>query len=374
MTKKVQVNKFKRPLPEGHENVKTKENFELRYLRWDYLVRAANPTNDELKKFEKSIRYIARTYYKKYQYEFSSSGNQVEDVENVARVHAVSYLGLYSLKSNPNKLKAFKERLVKEGFDPEDETHIDRKENLSLMSFLQQRLEEFALTIRRKFDEEPGMSTMKVFQQVIPGQWPSDEELYEDPASFGWKILSRKAFLALPIRSQYLSPGLSFCIDGKVYRTCSFDTKVYSNFKRKNSHHESHHHEYGETLGQERIFTITPLVLDDRVLYSNSSSAEDLMIRAEEDGIKVKTFNGLSVEVTRRDRIERVIDRYKNLKDDRKIKLIDRLITILSKKNDEENLVLARKIRHNLKVKVRKGAVKDGSKVYKDLDKSVGDQ
>src|SRR5271165_4896229 len=84
--------------------IQTRNEFELCYLRHQYLRKAKyNPTVEQMEPYIKiAINLSKKTFfaYKKLLY---LVGLELDDVVNIARVHMVSFLGLYSLERMKEK-------------------------------------------------------------------------------------------------------------------------------------------------------------------------------------------------------------------------------------------------------------------------------
>lgn len=220
------MDNIKRPLPEGYEDVKYKTHFELRYLRWDYLVKAENPSDKELVVRDKYIKACAKRAYAKYKYEFHFMGMRLEDVENIARVHAVSYLGLYSSGKNKIIKDRHREKIKLMEGNKASASDLSAKDNLSMMSFINQRLGECAYVFRQKSEGEAGFNYYSVYVQYKGDEWPSDEELVFNPKKFGWKKLAWAKFVKIRDFFNYAAPGFAIEIEGKIYRVASPKSKL----------------------------------------------------------------------------------------------------------------------------------------------------
>lgn len=301
---------IQRPLPEGHENVNYKDHFELRYLRWDYLIKTTNPSNDVLKSKEAIVRYCAHRAFSKYAYEFSFMGMDIDDVENICRTYTVSYLGLYSSSINAQVRDRHSKKLKQA--NPErspSAKEMERNDNKSLISFLDQRLKDCAYVFRQRSKGQAGFSYYTVFVQKHGNEWPDDESLISSPAKYGWEKVSWKNFVK--IRDMFFSiiPGYAVEIEGKIYRVAASDTSlVYSN------------HLFGDLFDTPNNSPLTP---------------EEEMIKSEETQTRIVKIDKKYLKLTREERMAHLIDLFRKKPADRQEKILKLLISRLKRQNNQ---------------------------------------
>lgn len=303
--------KYKRPLPKEHGSVNVKDHFELRYLRWDYLVRAENLSSEKLKSVSKAVSYISRKIYNRYSYEFSFFGIQPEDVESVANVHAVSFFGLYGSENNPQAMDRYiKKKESQSGVVP-DKAAIDKKEVSNMMSFIGHRLEDFAFQVKKKCTNSPGFRECKMYVQVIPGQWPSHHnDLVENPSKYGWAAVSRRHYKTLGSMAKGMVPGESFTYNGKNYMLGEPNNSWIDIWDYRGGRFK----DFGE-LGTEHL----------------SPSTEDVLLEAEESNVKIRTFNGVTLKLSRQDKLDRIFAKFNNLSDEKKVTFLKKLHVFFKK-------------------------------------------
>lgn len=334
-----------RPLPKGYENVRYENAFELRYLRWDYLVRVPNPKPGVMEKFEKITSIMASNAFRKYRAEFLFQGMALEDVTNIARCFTVAFLGLYSFEAKPEKLDRFREQLRKQGQDGSDEAAIHKKQVYNLMAFLEQRLQECAFIFRQKSKESAGFSIPRTFVQVRPGFWPTDSELMKDPTRYGWQVLSYLQYSAIRSKLASISIGESIEVDGKLYRIVSDKNMLL----------------YNEMVDRDEIYAQPEF---------SGPTALDILLEVEEKGIKktsVRTNSGrITLALSKEDRLDRLASKYKKASLEQKLRMLKRLERFLSKKR---RLYREKgEVRRMIRTLSAKG-VGDGKKTDQILDK-----
>lgn len=301
-----------RPLPEGYGAVTYQDQFELRYLRWDYLVKTENPTENVLKSKEAIVRYCARRAYKKYASEFNYMCMELNDLENIARIYVVEYLGLYSSKNNKKVRNRHRQKIKNKGKEPSKKEMI-LKDNYSLIYFVEQRLAECAHVFRQKSKNQAGYTDINLYIQKTQNLWPSDEELSQNPTKFGWAKASWSFLSKIKKTIPFLYPGLAFEFDGKICRIASNSNKFYD-----------------RSLDYEK---------DRRANFEfyNIKSPEDILIELEDQGGKAVCENGDRYIATLEERIKSLIDLFYQRPLDDKIRIIKRTISYLKRrdKNDK---------------------------------------
>lgn len=324
-----------RPLPPGHEKVTYRNHLELRYLRWDYLVKTANPKEALLKSKVRAIRYAARLAYGKNTYEFKFMGMELEDIESIATVYAVSYLGLYSIEKDKERLKAFQAKFERENGRKPSKEDIAKKDDYSLMHFIRQRLLECATIMRQYCKGEAGFSYYSVFKRIVGDQSPSDDDLIENPMRYGWKRVQWAEFKQVKDRFPIVAPGYRLTLDGVDYRIATHTTSM---------HHSD--------------LTIGDLV-DKTTLHTET--AEDLMIDMQETNSRKVSVRGVAFNISRSERLSILVDLYKERPLKVQYRILTRLTGWLKRRNGfqnemEEEIAKVKKMMVSLSSKISKGS------------------
>jgi uncharacterized protein YihD (DUF1040 family) len=334
-----------RPLPKGHEKVTYYDHLELRYLRWDYLVKVANPRESLLKSKDKIVKYAARRAYYKYMHEFSFMGMELEDVENIARVYTVSYLGLYSMDTNPEKKARFKKAFEEKEKRKADISDIEKKDNYSLIAFLEQRLLECAHVLRQYCKGEAGFTYYSVFYRVEGDQWPSDDELINSPKKYGWERLAWSDFTKIRDMFVTMASGYSIEIDGTIYRVAIPNTAIVN------------------TTDNNDLASLveTP---------SNSPmTAEELMIDMEEKATRKVTVKGVTFNVSLAERLSNLIELYKQRPPEKQLRILELFVKWLYRRNGsqkemQEEIDQVKRMIYNLKKRMANSKEKNEPKNY----------
>ncbi len=329
-----------RPLPVGYEKVTYQDHLELRYLRWDYLVKVANPNEAFLQSKDRIVRYTARRAYYKYLHEFSFMNMELEDVENIARVYTVSYLGLYSLDKNYDKKKKFKESFMQKENRHANKEDIEKKDNYSLISFLEQRLLECAHVLRQYCKGEAGFTYYSVFYRVDGDTWPTDDELIHSPKKYGWERLPWVEFTKIRDMFITMTPGYSIEINGKLYRIAVPNTSIAT------------------PTDDVRSLIESP--------GNSPMTPEEEMIDRETSRSRKVTVRGVTFNVSLGERLSNLVDLYRERPAERQLKILELFMKWLQRRNgsekemqDEINQV--RRMIYNLRKKIANSKGTDGA-------------
>lgn len=186
------------------KKIHSKNEFELCYLRHQYLRRVKfNPTEEQMQPFMTVITNLARHTFYTYKNLFKSVGFELEDIVNIAKVHLVSFLGLFSLEQMPQKYNDFVTKHYNaKGRDP-SESDILSKEKANLTIFMKQRMEDVVRVCRQKARNIKGMPTEEYYVFYGPKRPPKDlRKLLEDHETLGYRKLDMASLKTIKKRQQ----------------------------------------------------------------------------------------------------------------------------------------------------------------------------
>src|ERR1700687_1974913 len=200
------------------KKIHCKNEFELCYLRHQYLRRAKkNPNNKEMEPFQKITTLFAQKTYFTYRKLFFLVGLEREDLINIANVHLVSFLGLFSLESMPDKYKEFV-RYFKEiqNKKPQENDILDKnKANFTL--FLKQRMQDLVRVCRQKVRNIKGLPVDGFFYYYGPNKPPKNtQELIKNYEHLGFRKLDIAVFKSIKKKIDN-TIDLVFIFDGNYY-------------------------------------------------------------------------------------------------------------------------------------------------------------
>lgn len=228
--------------------IRTSDDFELCYLRHQYLRRVKfNPTPEQMAPYEKIIEHFAKNTFFTYYSLFKYVGMYKEDVTNIARVHLVSFLGLYSLEQNENNMYEFAlgYLLDKQIQREPNQNEIDQKNKANFTCFLKQRMEDLVRVCRQKVKNVKGQlyEEYAVFSgPLAPPEIPT--KILKESEQYGYKKIEYAAFKAVRKKAKVDSDATIFDYNGIWYvallleqRNLDIDDLVGSTSNPYDNHH-----------------------------------------------------------------------------------------------------------------------------------------
>jgi hypothetical protein len=202
----------------GQKKINHKDSFELCYLRHKYIRRSRyNPTPEEMKPFEHIAYHLSMNTYKRYGNLFSSVGFEFEDVFNIAKVHAVSFLGLFAMQRMPDKYADF----VKLFESIQDRKPMKRdildKNQANFTLFLKQRMEDVVRVCRQKVRNIKGLPSDEYYYYYGPNPPPKSLRLLvKNHEKYGFRKLDVSVFKTIK-RKAGLIHSMYFDFAGSYY-------------------------------------------------------------------------------------------------------------------------------------------------------------
>lgn len=164
--------------PAEKRKIHSKNEFELCYLRHQYLRRVTyNPTEADMAPYNQLVTHLARKTFSMYRNLFILVGFDIDDVINIAKIHLVSFLGLYKLDKVPHKLVDFLDVYWKKNIREAKDEDIDNKDRANLTMFMKQRMEDVVRVCRQKARNIKGMPVEEYYVFVGPKRPPKELRL-----------------------------------------------------------------------------------------------------------------------------------------------------------------------------------------------------
>lgn len=214
----------------GDKKVHSKNQFELCYLRHQYIRKAkTNPTQSEMAPYSSIIRSLSRNTYSIYRNLFGMVSFNLEDVESISQVHLVSFLGLFSMEKLPEKYEDFVSKF-KDRHDTDDtpsEKDVLEKNKANFTLFLKQRLEDLVRVCRQKARNIKGFPAEEF--HVFYGQNKPPKilrNLLENNEKFGFRKLEMPVFKS--IKKKIKSESNIFKYSGNWYVAVPLEQKGLS--------------------------------------------------------------------------------------------------------------------------------------------------
>lgn len=291
--------KIKKVTRDVKQRIHHKDEFELSYLRWRYLIRTSNPPAEVLKQFENAAYKCARDSFFGEKDTYIASGMELEDVCSIAQVHLVSYLGLYSIEHVPDQMEKFVNKYEKTNGKKPDEKEIKRKNLSNMICFISQRLRDLIRICKQKNRNITGENvTYEIYKLTGKEKECSDWALSLSPESYGFEKISRAE--KIKVGSHIIRDAAMERVEhkGRVYRVISDVTGV--------------------------------------TWLSNHNDPSNLPIFNPQD----KILNPEEIEDFKlKHRKEKLLDRYQEASPKNKIRILKRIVRFLSKKEGFEQEV-----------------------------------
>lgn len=127
------------------------EDFEYMSLMESYFDRTQNPSNSDMLAYEDIVVFESTQHYNSRKRLYHSIGLDLDDLKNLSRVYLVSFLGLFSLDKNQQKLEQLNQIYKKKNSTSNEvpKEVVLKKNRSNFICFLRQKL-KVLLTICRK--------------------------------------------------------------------------------------------------------------------------------------------------------------------------------------------------------------------------------
>lgn len=201
--------KVERPQMDKNVKISCKEEFELCYLRHQYVRRVDfNPTEEEMKPYAFIVAHMAKNTFFTYRNLFSLVGFESEDLINIGRVHLVSYLGLFSMEKLPEKYESFSNTFFRDKVRDPNPYDLLNKNKANLTLFLKQRFEDVVRICRQKARNIKGLPTEEFFIFHGPNKPPKIlRNLVENHEKYGFKKLDIAVFKSIKKKIKVDNPN-----------------------------------------------------------------------------------------------------------------------------------------------------------------------
>ena len=198
------------------------DNFELLYLRYRYFVQADNPTTERLKSFDRTIKYISGTMYRQYSEIFKVIGMELEDIESICLCLSVSYISLYGLEENEDRMESFIKQHKKQYGEHSLPTkhEVFKKDSYDLQNFVVQRMQQNVKAFNSKASCIRGTKDYVVHYIGNSDTNPDDLELYHNHEAYNYEKITHKKYNEILKKHKPQDKNLFIDTDtGNVVRT-----------------------------------------------------------------------------------------------------------------------------------------------------------
>lgn len=208
-----------RPLP-PNKKISTSDNFELAYLRHQYVRKSKyNPTVEEMAPYIKIVENLSRNTFFTYYNLFKTVGMYLDDVVSIGQVHLVSFLNLFALEKMEVKQDEWIEKwlLKHKGISPEPKDFLQQnKANFSL--FYKQRMEDLVRICKQKLRNIKGQSSEEYIAFIGNSDLPKDPtKLIKDYEEHGFKKIDLPTFKSIRKKTNARNNVMAFRFNDSWY-------------------------------------------------------------------------------------------------------------------------------------------------------------
>lgn len=174
-----------------------KDNFEMLYLRHDYITKNKKMEGKWVKIYEPIVHTTAKLMYNKLYPNFQKVGFDLDDIIAIANVYMLGYMGLYSIKNNPEEYKKYlsKWRTTNGNKCSPSSSDVENNERNRLINFLRQRLQHCATICARKARNiTVGYDRRGVFAETTKAVGAHDENILADCSKYGFRKVTQAEF------------------------------------------------------------------------------------------------------------------------------------------------------------------------------------
>lgn len=196
-----------------------KSSFELCYLRHQYFRRAKyNPTEAEMAPYIGIISKLAKNTFFVYANLFRAVGMDYEDIQNIGRVHLVSFLCLYSMESSKEKKDQYIERIAQSEYRIPEEKDFDQKNKANFTFFLKQRMEDLVRVCRQKVRNINGHPSSEYVAFCGKANLPKNiYRLMKNYEELGYKKIDFSIFKSIRKKCNFYKDSSIFKLDDTWY-------------------------------------------------------------------------------------------------------------------------------------------------------------
>lgn len=207
-----------RPEASKHK-IHSRDQFELCYLRHQYLRRVKfNPTATDMAPYTQIVTRQAKNTFYTYENLLKMVGFELDDLIAIARIHLVSFLGLYKLNKVPKKYEEFLDVFHKRNNCEAQPDDIESKDRANLTIFMKQRMEDVVRVCRQKARNIKGMPVEEFYVFYGAKKPPKDLRLLmEDHEKYGFRKLDMGSFKSIKKKNNIKNNDEAFKFAGYWY-------------------------------------------------------------------------------------------------------------------------------------------------------------
>lgn len=213
----------------SEKKIHSKNEFELCYLRHQYIRKSKqNPTLDEMNIYEFIAIGVAKNTYYKYKNLLNMVGFELEDIVSIARIHLISFLGLFTLDKLPKKYEEFVDAHHVKYFKNPNKWDEMNKNKANCTMFLKQRMEDLIRVSRQKARNIKGLPTEEYMFYYGPKRPPAFlRDLVKNYEKCGYRKLDPAVYRSIKKKLK-TDDSPVFKFDGNYYVAVPVEQKSLS--------------------------------------------------------------------------------------------------------------------------------------------------
>lgn len=213
----------------SEKKIHSKNEFELCYLRHQYIRKVHyNPTKEEMAPYEQIATHMAKNTFYTYKTLLNMVGFECDDIVSIARIHLISFLGLFTLDKMPKKYETFVDAHHLKYFKDPKEFDEMNKNKANCTMFLKQRMEDLIRICRQKARNIKGLPTEEYFFYFGPKKPPKIlRNLLENYEKYGYRKLETAVYKSIKKKVKTNNNSV-FKFDGNYYVAVLVEQKSLS--------------------------------------------------------------------------------------------------------------------------------------------------
>lgn len=210
--------------------IHSKDEFELCYLRHKYVEKCKYvPTEAEIEEYMYIARKIISVNYYTYMPLFRSIPLDQTDLHNIARVHIVSFIGLFSMEHNAESKEAFQKAFVEHKMSLPDDKDHRQKNHATFTLFFRQRMQDLVRICRQKSRNIRGKVLEEYCCYSGLNQPPTNPNLlFKEADALGFKRIDSSVFKSIRKKADVEFDATLFEYEGIWYVALVTDHSVLS--------------------------------------------------------------------------------------------------------------------------------------------------
>lgn len=209
------------------KKVTTKDDFELTYLRHQYLRRSKyNPTKEQIEPYMWIIKHVSKSTFFTYFNLFRATGFYYDDIVSIGMVHLVSFLNLYVVEASKEKKREFEYKFYEKCKKEPKKWDYQQKNKANFTYFLRQRMDDLVRVCRQKSRNIKGQKPEEYVVFCGAGELPKNPaSLIKDYSELGFKKVELSVFKSIRKKANVNHDATVFRFNNLLYVAFQLEQK-----------------------------------------------------------------------------------------------------------------------------------------------------